>query len=63
MAAHRTLITILAFLFVATWGAASIVTALLALLAALVVWAIVGVLGGELDLGDVQARVDRRRVR
>lgn len=63
MVAHRTLITILAFLFVATWGAVSLGTALLALLAALVVWTVVGVLGGDLDLGDVQARVDRRRVR
>jgi len=52
---------LLGFLFVAAWIALSFADAVLCLAGAVVFYAIGAVLEGEVDLGEVQARVQRSR--
>ena len=50
---------LLGFLFVAAWIAFNFGYAVLCLVGAGVFYAVGAVLGGELDLGDVQSRIQR----
>jgi hypothetical protein len=52
---------LLGFLFVAAWIALSFGDAVLCLAGAVVFYAIGSVLEGELDLGEMQARLQRSR--
>ena len=52
---------LLGFLFVAAWIALSFGDAVLCLLGAVVFYAVGSVLEGEIDLGEMQARMQRSR--
>ena len=52
---------LLGFLFVATWIALSFGDAILCLVGAIVFYAVGSVLEGEVDLGELQARMQRSR--
>ena len=52
---------LLGFLFVAAWIALSFGDAILCLVGAIVFYAVGAVLEGEIDLGEMQARMQRSR--
>lgn len=56
----RRLAAALGFAFVAAWIAFNFGYALLCLLGAAIFWAAAGVLDGNLDLGELQARLTNR---
>lgn len=57
---QRGIAALIGFAFVAAWIGFGFGEAVLCLLGAAVLWAVVGVIEGELDLGEVQDRLTRR---
>jgi hypothetical protein len=57
---RKQFLALIGFLFVAAWVAFGLGYAILCLAGAAVFYAIGAVLEGELDLGDVQSRMQRR---
>jgi hypothetical protein len=57
---QRPIAAVVGFAFVAAWVAFGFGDAVLCLLGAVVFWTLAGVLQGNLDLGELQARVTNR---